>query len=417
MRLIYNFAPQENIIHTTNFMGKVSDRIANLEESATLAMAAKAREFKEKGINVISLSLGEPDFKTPKHIQEGAKQAIDDGKYFAYPPVNGYLDLRQAIVEKFKRENDLEYTVNDIVVSNGAKQSIANVMYALVNPGDEVIIYSPFWVSYSALVQLAEGTPVYIKGGIDNNFKATAAQLEAAITEKTKVVIFSSPCNPTGAVFLREELEAMAAVLRKHDHIYAISDEIYEHINYTGKHVSLGSLPGMLERTITVNGFAKGFAMTGWRVGYIGAPTWIAKACNKMQGQITSANCSIAQRAALTALTSDLAPTKAMADQYLKRRDMVYKLLQEIPGIKVNLPEGAFYFFPDVSHYFGKSEGEVTIHDANDLCLYILEKANVSMVSGDAFGDPDCVRMSYAISEEDLQEALKRLKELFSKLK
>jgi aspartate aminotransferase len=398
-------------------MGQVSDRIANLEESATLAMAAKAREFKEKGINVISLSLGEPDFKTPNHILEGAKQAIDTGKYFAYPPVNGYLDLRQAIVAKFKKDNNLTYGVNDIVVSNGAKQSIANVMYSLVNPGDEVIIYSPYWVSYSAIVQLTEGIPVFIKGSIKDDFKATAAQLEAAITPKTKIVIFSSPCNPTGSVFNKEELEAMAAVLRKHDHIYTISDEIYEQINYTGKHVSLASLPGMHERTITINGFAKGFAMTGWRVGYIGAPTWIAAACTKMQGQITSANCSIAQRAALTALTSDLGPTEEMAAAYLKRRDMVYDLLQEIPGVKTNLPQGAFYFFPDVSAYFGKSDGTVTINDASELCLYILEKAHVSLVSGDAFGDPDCIRFSYAASESDLKEAVSRLKALFATLK
>lgn len=413
--LIYNFAAQIKIyIH---YMGQISDRLANLEESATLAMAAKAREFKERGINVISLSLGEPDFKTPKHIQDGAKKAIDEGKYFAYPPVNGYLDLRKAIVEKFKKENGLEYGVNDIVVSNGAKQSIANVMYALVNPGDEVIIYSPYWVSYSALVQLTEGVPVFIQGGIENDFKATAEQLEAAITPRTKVVIFSSPCNPTGSVFQKHELEAMAAVLRKYDHIYAISDEIYEQINYTGKHVSLASLPGMHERTITVNGFAKGYAMTGWRVGYIGAPTWIAAACNKMQGQITSANCSIAQRAALTALTSDDTPTREMAKAYLNRRNMMYDLLKEIPGLKVNMPEGAFYFFPDVSYYFGKSDGETTIKDADELCLYILEKAHVSLVSGGAFGDPNCVRLSYAASEDDLREAAARLKALFAKLK
>ncbi len=397
-------------------MTKISDRLANLEESATLAMAAKAREFKEKGINVISLSLGEPDFKTPKHIQEGAKAAIDEGKYFAYPPVNGYLDLRQAIADKFKRENGLDYSPNDIVVSNGAKQSIANVMYSLVNPGDEVIIFSPYWVSYSAIVQLTEGKAVYVKGGIESDFKVTGEQLRAAITDKTKVVIFSSPCNPTGAVFTKDELSEIADVLREHDGIYVISDEIYEHINYTGQHVSFASLPGMHERTITVNGFAKGFAMTGWRVGYIGAPTWIAKACNKMQGQITSANCSIAQRAALTALTSDLGPTKEMAEEYLRRRDIVHGLLQEIDGVKVNMPTGAFYFFPDVSSYFGKSSGATKINDASDLALYILEDAHVSVVTGDAFGDPDCIRLSYAASEADLREAIHRIKTSLAKL-
>ncbi|MEQ9301463.1 MAG: pyridoxal phosphate-dependent aminotransferase [Cyclobacteriaceae bacterium] len=397
-------------------MTQISNRLANLEESATLAMAAKARELKEKGVNVISLSLGEPDFKTPKHIQEGAKAAIDEGKYFAYPPVNGYLDLRQAIADKFKRENGLEYGPNDIVVSNGAKQSIANVMYSLVNPGDEVIIFSPYWVSYSAIVQLTEGKAVYVKGGIESDFKVTGQQLKEAITDKTKVVIFSSPCNPTGAVFTKEELTEIADVLREHEGIYVISDEIYEHINYTGQHVSFASLPGMHDRTITVNGFAKGFAMTGWRVGYIGAPTWIAKACNKMQGQITSANCSIAQRAALTALTSDLGPTKEMADEYLRRRDLVHGLLQEVDGVKVNMPTGAFYFFPDVSSYFGKSTEDIKINDASDLALYLLDDAHVSVVTGDAFGDPDCIRLSYAASEEDLREAIDRIKTSLAKL-
>ncbi|MDN5200525.1 pyridoxal phosphate-dependent aminotransferase [Fulvivirgaceae bacterium BMA10] len=394
----------------------LSDRIAFLQESATLAMAAKAREYKAKGIDVISLSLGEPDFKTPKHIQEGAKQAIDEGKYFAYPPVNGYLDLRQAIVKKLKDENNIDYTPDQIVVSNGAKQSIANVMFALLNPGDEVIIYSPYWVSYAAIVELAEATPVYIKGGLENDFKANADQLAAAISEKTKIVIYSSPCNPTGAVFTKEELEAMAEVLRKHENIYVISDEIYEHINYTNQHASIASIEGMYDKTITVNGFAKGFAMTGWRVGYIAAPAWIAKGCNKMQGQITSANCSIAQRAALTALTSDLAPTREMAAAYLNRRNMVYELLKDIPGVKVNLPKGAFYFFPDVSSYFGKSNGETVVNNASDFCMYILDHAHVSLVTGDAFGDPNCVRLSYAASEEDLKEAIKRIKEVLSKL-
>ncbi|MCR9252031.1 MAG: pyridoxal phosphate-dependent aminotransferase [bacterium] len=397
-------------------MSRLSNRIENLAESATLAMAAKAREFKEKGINVISLSLGEPDFKTPKHIQEGAKQAIDEGKYFAYPPVNGYLDLRKAISEKFKNENNLEYGPNQIVVSNGAKQSIANIMFALLNPGDEVIVFAPFWVSYTALIELAEGVPVFVEGGIENDFKATAAQLKEAITDKTKAIIFSSPCNPTGSVFTKEELTEIAEVIKEKDDLYVISDEIYEHINYTGAHCSIGSLPGMQDRTITVNGFAKGFAMTGWRVGYIGAPEWIAKGANKMQGQVTSANCSIAQRAALTALTSDLGPTKEMAAEYLKRRDMVYDLLKAIPGVGVNVPKGAFYFFPDVSSYFGKKAGDKVIKDASDLCIHILEEAHVSLVTGQAFGAPNCVRLSYAASEEDLREAIKRISEVLSKL-
>ncbi|ELR72616.1 Aspartate aminotransferase [Fulvivirga imtechensis AK7] len=394
----------------------LSDRINNLEESATLAMAAKAREFKAKGIDVISLSLGEPDFKTPKHIQEGAKKAIDEGKYFAYPPVAGYQDLREAIAKKLKQENNIDYTAENIVVSNGAKQSIANVMLALLNPGDEVIVFSPYWVSYSALIQLAEGTPVFINGSIENDFKATAQQLKEAITNKTKAVIYSSPCNPTGSVFTKNELEAIAEVIKAHDDIIIIADEIYEHINYTGERVSIASLPGMVDRTVTVNGFAKGFAMTGWRVGYIGAPLWLAKGCNKVQGQITSANCSIAQRAAYVAITSDLEPTYEMTRAYKNRRQIVYDLLREIPGIKTNMPQGAFYFFPDVSAYFGKSADGFKVNDASDFCMYILEKAHVSLVSGDAFGDPDCVRLSYAASEQELREAIKRIKEVLSKL-
>ncbi|MDW3210094.1 MAG: pyridoxal phosphate-dependent aminotransferase [Reichenbachiella sp.] len=396
-------------------MEHLSDRIKNMAESATLAMAAKAREFKENGIDVISLSLGEPDFKTPKHIQEGAKEAIDSEKYFAYPPVNGYADLRKAIADKFKNENGLEYTADQIVVSNGAKQSIVNVMMALVNPGDEVIVLSPYWVSYTAAIELAEGTPVLVKGGIENDFKATAEQVKAALTDKTKAIIFSSPCNPTGSVFTKEELSAIADVLRDTD-VIVISDEIYEHINFSGAHASIGALPGMLDKTVTINGMAKGFAMTGWRVGYIGAPTWIAKACSKIQGQVTSANCSIAQRATVTALTSDLGPTKAMTEQYGKRRELVFGLLNDIPGVKTNMPQGAFYFFPDVSSYFGKSDGSTTINDASDLCLYLLENAHVSLVTGAAFGDPDCIRLSYAASEENLKEALKRVKETLAKL-
>ncbi|MBL7842839.1 MAG: pyridoxal phosphate-dependent aminotransferase [Cyclobacteriaceae bacterium] len=398
-------------------MNKLSIRLNAFEESATLAMAAKAREFKNRGIDVISLSLGEPDFKTPTHICEAAKRAIDDGKYFAYPPVAGYQDLREAIAAKYQKENNVPYKAENIVVSNGAKQSIANAMLAILNPGDEVIIFSPYWVSYDALVRLAEAKPVLVKGGIENDFKVTASQVEEAITSKTRIIIFSSPCNPTGSVFLRSELEAIAQVVSKHKNIVVIADEIYEHINFTGEHVSFASLPGMFERTITVNGFAKGFAMTGWRVGYIGAPKWIADGCNKMQGQLTSANCSIAQRAALAAITDDLAPTFAMVKEYEKRREIVYNLLKEIPGIKSNYPQGAFYFFPDVSFYYGKSDGERTITNGDDFCMYMLEKAHVSLVPGGAFGEEKCVRLSYAASEKDLREALSRVKAALGKLK
>jgi aspartate aminotransferase len=397
-------------------MNKLSNRIEAIEESATLAMAAKAREFKNKGVDVISLSLGEPDFKTPLHICDAAKKAIDDGKYFAYPPVAGYQDLREALAAKYQKENNVPYKAENIVVSNGAKQSIANAMLALLNPGDEVIVFSPYWVSYDALVRLAEGTPVMIKGGIENDFKVSADQLEGAVTKKTKAIIFSSPCNPTGSVFSRKELEAISKVVVKHN-LIAIADEIYEHINFTGEQVSLASFPGMFERTITVNGFAKGFAMTGWRVGYIAAPKWIADGCNKVQGQVTSANCSIAQRAALAAITGDIEPTNKMVAEYRKRRDIVYNLLKEIPGVKCNYPQGAFYFFPDVSSYFGKSDGTRTIENSDDFSMFMLEKAHVSMVPGGAFGDENCVRLSYAASENDLREAMKRMRETLATLK
>src|SRR5689334_131828 len=334
---------------------KLSDRIEAIQESATLAMAAKAREFKSRGIDVINLSLGEPDFKTPKHICEAAKKAIDEGKFFAYPPVGGYQDLREALAAKYQKENKVPYKAENIVVSNGAKQSIANVMIALLNPGDEVIIFSPYWVSYDALVRLTEARPVIVSGTIDNDFKVTAAQVEKAITPKTRAIIFSSPCNPTGSVFTRKELEDISKAVLKHPDVLVIADEIYEHIVFGEEQVSIGSLPGMFERTITVNGFAKGFAMTGWRVGYIGAPKWIVDGAMKVQGQLTSANCSISQRGALAAITGDLEPTHAMVKEYKKRRDLVYKLLKEIPGVKANYPTGAFYFFPDVSSYFGKS--------------------------------------------------------------
>ncbi|MEM6735921.1 MAG: pyridoxal phosphate-dependent aminotransferase [Bacteroidota bacterium] len=391
-------------------MQLLSKRIQNMPESATLAMAAKAREMKQKGIEVISLSLGEPDFKTPEHIQEGAIQAINSGKYFAYPPVNGYLDLREAISKKFEKDNRLHYHPSQIVVSNGAKQSIANVFMSILNPGDEVIVLTPYWVSYSAMVLLAGGKPIYVGGTIENDFKATADQIEEAITDKTKAIIFSSPCNPTGSVFNAAELKAIANALNEREDIIVISDEIYEFINFGGKHESIGAIEGMLERTVTVNGFSKGYAMTGWRVGYIGAPTWIAKASNKIQGQYTSGNCSIAQRAALTALISSNEPTLEMVKAYEKRRALVYGLLKEIPGFEVNLPEGAFYFFPNVRYYLGKSNSDIKIESVNDLCLYLLEKASVSLVTGEAFGDPECLRLSYAASEDELKLAISKIK-------
>ncbi|WP_209331426.1 pyridoxal phosphate-dependent aminotransferase [Lunatimonas salinarum] len=396
----------------------LSDRINAMEESATLAMAKKARELKSQGINIISLSLGEPDFKTPQHIQQAAKDAIDEGKYFSYPPVAGYQDLREAIAAKLRTENRIaEAKAENIVVSTGAKHSIANIFMCIVNEGDEVVIFSPYWVSYSEIIKLAGGVPVLIEGTLENNFKATAQQLEEAITEKTKAVIYSSPCNPTGSVFSKEELEAIAEVVKKRDNIVVIADEIYEKINFTGAHASIASFPGMFERTITVNGFSKGYAMTGWRVGYICAPVAIAKACEKLQGQFTSGGTGIAQRAALAGIVGDQAPTKEMEAAYLKRRDLVLDLLRDIPGIKTHVPEGAFYFFPDVTAFFGKTDGEMTIGTADDFCLYILKEAHVSLVTGEAFGAPNCVRLSYAASEEELKEALKNIKEAVLKLK
>lgn len=395
----------------------LSDRILNMEESATLAMAKKARELKSQGIDIIGLSLGEPDFKTPKHIQEAAKAAIDEGKYFSYPPVAGYQDLREAIAKKLREENNiLQAKAENIVVSTGAKHSIANTFMCLLNEGDEVVIFSPYWVSYAEIIKLAGGVPVLIEGTLENNFKATATQLEEAITDKTKAVIFSSPCNPTGSVFSQEELEAIANVVKAHEGIMVIADEIYELINFTGKNFSIASLPRMFERTITVNGFSKGYAMTGWRVGYICAPVEIAKAVEKIQGQFTSGGTGIAQRAALAAIAGDQTPSKEMAEAYFKRRQLVLELLQEIPGIKTHIPEGAFYFFPDVTSYFGKSAHGHTVNNADDLCLYLLDVAHVSLVTGSAFGAPNCVRLSYAASEEELKEALKRLKKALGDL-
>ena len=395
----------------------LSDRILNMEESATLAMAKKARELKSQGIDIIGLSLGEPDFKTPKHIQEAAKSAIDEGKYFSYPPVAGYQDLREALAKKLRDENNIsEAKAENIVVSTGAKHSIANTFMCLLNEGDEVVIFSPYWVSYAEIIKLAGGVPILIEGTLGNNFKATAAQLEDALTDKTKAVIYSSPCNPTGSVFSQTELEAIAAVIKKKPNLMVIADEIYELINFTGKNFSIASLPGMFERTITVNGFSKGYAMTGWRVGYICAPVEIAKAVEKIQGQFTSGGTGIAQRAALAAIAGDQTPSKDMAEAYFNRRQIVLDLLKEIPGIKTHIPEGAFYFFPDVTAYFGKSAHGHSIKDADDLCPYLLDVAHVSLVTGGAFGAPNCVRLSYAASEDELKEAMKRIKKALAEL-
>jgi aspartate aminotransferase len=396
-------------------MNILSDRIVNLTESATLRMAALARELQQKGIDVINLSLGEPDFQTPQHIKDAAKRGIDEG-YTFYTPVSGYLDLRQAIAAKFKRENGLDYTPDQIVVSTGAKQSIINVVLCMVNPGDEVILPAPYWVSYAAMVELAEGKVVELPTGIANNFKMTAAQLEAAITPLTKLIIFSSPSNPTGMVYTKDELHDIAQVVAKHPNLFVISDEIYEHINYVGKHESIAQFGFVKDRIITVNGLAKGFAMTGWRLGYIGAPTIIAKACDKMQGQFTSGTCSITQRAAIAALSESLEPTYAMRNAFHARRDLILSLFNEIEGIKNYRPDGAFYIFPDMSYFIGKTDGTTTINTIDDLSMYILDKAYISSVAGSQFGDDACIRFSYATSEDKIREAGKRLKAALSAL-
>jgi len=391
----------------------LSDRIKSLPVSQTLAMAAKARELKEQGKDIISLSLGEPDFNTPDYIKDAAIQAVNDN-YNSYSPVNGYADLREAICRKFKRDNDLDYNVNQIVVSTGAKQSIANVAMVLLNPGDEVLLPAPYWVSYSAISILAEATYVEIPSTIETDFKITPEQLEAAITPKTKMIFFNSPNNPSGTVYSEAEYRALAKVLEKHPQIYILSDEIYEHINYGVPNFSFAAIESMYDRTITVNGVAKAFAMTGWRIGYIGAPEWIAKACNKMQGQITSgANC-IAQRATITALDEPVARIQYMVDEFKIRRDLIIGLLSEIKGIKTNVAQGAFYVFPDVSYYFGKTIKGVKVENASDFAMLVLEKANVATVTGDAFGAPNCIRISYAASQKELKEAVKRISELLS---
>jgi aspartate transaminase len=388
----------------------LSDRVNTMALSATLAMAAKARELRAQGKDIISLSLGEPDFAVPDFVKEAAKEAIDQN-YNKYSPVDGYLELKEAICEKFKKDNNLNYTPSQIIVSTGAKQCLSNVALAMLNPGDEVILPTPYWVSYSDITKIAGGIPVDIPTSLETHFKITPQQLEEAITPRTKMMWLSSPGNPSGVIYTREELEALAQVLRKYPNIFILSDEIYEHINYMGQHVSFAQIEGMYERTITVNGLSKAFAMPGWRMGYMGAPEWIVKACAKIQGQITSGANTIAQRASITALKAPLSKIQYMIDEYRKRRDIVYQLLNDIKGLKTNLPDGAFYFFPDVSYYFEKTLRGRLIQNASDLSIYLLEEANVATVTGDAFGNSKCLRLSYATSEKDLREALRRIKE------
>jgi len=384
--------------------------------SATLAMAQKSRELKAKGIDVISLSLGEPDFNTPGYIKEAAKKAIDEN-YSKYPPVPGYNDLREAICRKFKDENGINYTPDQIIVSAGGKHSLINVILALVNPGDEVIILAPYWVSYYDQVLLAEGKPVIVGASLGNDFKVKPDQLEAAITPRTRMIIFNSPSNPTGMVYTRGEMEAIARVVQKHQGVFIMSDEVYEHILFEGEHVSMASFDFIYNRVITVNAVSKAYAMTGWRIGYIGAPKWIVSACDKLQGQFTSGVSSIAQRAALAALSQSDDSRRMMRDAFLRRRDLICNLLKEIEGLKVRIPQGAFYVLPDISYYLGKSDGDKTIKTSDDLALWLLENAQVAVVGGDAFGAPDCIRISYANSDDLLAEAVKRIKEALAKLR
>lgn len=396
-------------------MSKLSDRINNLAESQTLAMAKKSRELQAQGKDIISLSIGEPDFDTPQFIKDAAKKAIDNN-ITRYTPVAGIQELRKAISEKFKRDNNLTYGPEQVVVSTGAKQSIANVILSMVNPGEEVIVPIPYWVSYIETIKLAEGTPVTIPTSIESNFKITPEQLKKAITPKTKMIVFSTPCNPSGSVYNKSELKALADVIVQYPDLYVISDEIYEYINFGGKHESLAQFDFIYDRVITVNGVSKGFAMTGWRIGYIGAPKWIADACDKMQGQFTSGTCSIAQMAALAGIKADPSVTFEMRDAFRKRRDLVLNLMKEIPGMKTNVPDGAFYIFPDISYYFGKSYNNYHIKNSSDLSMFILEEGNVALVSGDAFGDDNCIRFSYATSEDKLIESVRRIKEALAKL-
>ena len=397
-------------------MEKLSERINRLAESATLAMARMSRELKAEGKDVIALSLGEPDFNTPEFIKNAAKEAITNN-YSHYTPVPGLDDLRKSIANKFKRDNNLDFTKDEIVVSTGAKQSLANICLSLLDPGDEVLLPCPYWVSYAEIIKLAEGTPIEISSSVKDNFKVSAKQIENAITEKTKMFMFSSPCNPSGSVYTENELREIAKVFEKHPQVFIVSDEIYEHINFTNQHFSIGRIDSLKDRVITVNGVSKGFAMTGWRVGFIGAPLWIAKACNKIQGQVTSATCAIAQKATEEAMKADPKEvTNEMKNSFFKRRDLLLEKLNGIKGVKCNIPDGAFYIFPDISYFFGKTDGKNVINDANDLCMYLLNTCYVALVSGAPFGNPECVRISYAASEENLLEAVKRIKSQLEKL-
>ena len=396
-------------------MAQLSDRLQRLAPSATLAMSQKSSEMKAQGIDVINMSVGEPDFNTPDHIKEAAKKAIDEN-YSRYSPVPGYADLRKAIADKLKRENQLDYSPNEILVSNGAKQSVCNTVMALVNSGDEVIIPTPYWVSYPQMALLAGGVPVFVEATFEQNFKMTPEQLEKAITPKTRLLILCSPSNPTGSVYSKEELQALAEVILKHDDLFVLADEIYEHINYVGKHESIAQFPGMKERAILVNGVSKAYAMTGWRIGYIAAPEWIVKGCNKLQGQYTSGPCSVSQVAARYAYETSQDCVEEMRQAFMRRRDLIVRLAQEIPGLEVNKPEGAFYLFPKCSSFYGKTDGTTTIRNSTDLAMFLLEKGHVATVGGDAFGDPDCFRMSYATSDENIIEAMRRIKETLAGL-
>ena len=396
-------------------MTQISDRLNRLAPSATLAMSQKSGEMKAQGVDVINMSVGEPDFNTPDHIKEAAKKAIDEN-YSRYSPVPGYVELRKAISNKLKNENGLEYSVNEILVSNGAKQSVCNTVMALVNDGEEVIIPAPYWVSYPQMVKLAGGEPVIVEAGFEQNFKMTPEQLEAAITPKTRMIILCSPSNPTGSVYSAEELAALAEVIKRHDNLYVLADEIYEHINYIGKHHSIAHVDGMRERTIIVNGVSKAYAMTGWRIGFIAAPEWIVKGCNKLQGQYTSGPCSVSQKAAEAAYTTSQECVETMRKAFERRRDLIVELASQIPGLEVNKPEGAFYLFPKCSSFFGKSYNGKTINNSTDLAMFLLEVGHVATVGGDAFGDPYCFRMSYATSDDNIREALKRIKDTLALL-
>ena len=396
-------------------MAQLSDRLNRLAPSATLAMSQKSSEMKAQGIDVINMSVGEPDFNTPDHIKEAAKQAVDDN-WSRYSPVPGYPELRKAVVAKLKRENDLDYSVNEILVSNGAKQSVCNTVMALVNDGEEVIIPAPYWVSYPQMVKLAGGEPVIVNAGFEQNFKMTPQQLEAAITPKTRMLILCSPSNPTGSVYSKEELRGLAEVILRHEDLYVLADEIYEHINYIGRHESIAQFAGMKDRTIIVNGVSKAYAMTGWRIGYIAAPEWIVKGCNKLQGQYTSGPCSVSQKAAEAAYNTSQECVEEMRKAFERRRDLIVELASDIPGLEVNRPEGAFYLFPKCSSFYGKTDGKTVINNSTDLAMYLLEVGHVATVGGDAFGDPDCFRMSYATSDDNIREAMRRIKEALGKL-